>query len=66
MGAEDGRAEIEELKRRLKELSAQAEQNETLLKRTLERGLALLRADSLPQLLRAMIGTCANPMRSTR
>src|SRR5450432_2142297 len=44
----------EDLKRRLKELTAEAANNETILKRTQARELTLLRADSLAQLLRAM------------
>src|SRR5271154_6862852 len=47
--------ENEALKRRLKELTAEAANNETILKRTQARELTLLRADSLTQLLRAMV-----------
>ena len=47
--------ENEALKRRLKELTAEAANNETILKRTQARELTLLRADSLAQLLRAMV-----------
>jgi uncharacterized protein YigA (DUF484 family) len=47
--------ENEELKRRLKEMTAEAANNETILKRTQARELTLLRADSLAQLLRAMV-----------
>ena len=47
--------ENEELKRRLKELTAEAANNETILKRTQARELTLLGADSLAQLLRAMV-----------
>ncbi len=47
--------ELEELRRRLKELTAEAANNETILKRTQARELSLLRADSLAQLLRAMV-----------
>src|ERR1700730_16086941 len=47
--------EIEELKKRLKELTAEAANNETILKKTQARELSLLRADSLAQLLRAMV-----------
>jgi len=43
------------LKKRLQELTAEAALNETILKRTQERELMLLRADSLAQLLRAMV-----------
>src|ERR1700726_4546046 len=47
--------ENEELKKRLTELTAEAANNETILKRTQARELTLLRADSLAQLLRAMV-----------
>jgi two-component system cell cycle response regulator len=47
--------EIEELKKRLTELTAEATKNETILKRTQARELTLLRADSLAPLLRAMV-----------
>src|ERR1700719_3990373 len=47
--------ENEDLKRRLKELTAEAANNETILKRTQARELTLLRADSLAQLLHAMV-----------
>jgi diguanylate cyclase (GGDEF)-like protein len=47
--------ENEELKRRLTELTAEAANNETILKRTQARELTLLGADSLAQLLRAMV-----------
>ncbi len=47
--------ENEDLKNRLKELTAEATNNETILKRTQARELTLLRADSLAQLLRAMV-----------
>lgn len=47
--------EIEELKRRLKEMTAEAANNESILKRTQARELSLMRADSLAQLLRAMV-----------
>jgi two-component system, cell cycle response regulator len=47
--------ENEELKKRLKELTAEAANNETILKRTQARELTLLGADSLAQLLRAMV-----------
>src|SRR6202790_1921773 len=46
--------ENEELKKRLKELTAEAANNETILKRTQARELTLLRADTLAQLLRAI------------
>src|SRR5882724_4475752 len=47
--------EIDELKRRLKEMTAEATNNETILKKTQARELSLLRADSLAQLLHAMV-----------
>ncbi len=47
--------ENEELKQRLKDLTAEAANNETILKRTQTRELTLLRADSLAQLLHAMV-----------
>src|SRR5277367_5250960 len=47
--------ENEDLKKRLQELTAEAANNESILKRTQERELTLLRADSLAQLLRAMV-----------
>jgi diguanylate cyclase (GGDEF)-like protein len=47
--------EMEDLKRRLKEMTAEAANNETILKKTQGRELSLLRADSLAQLLRAMV-----------
>ena len=47
--------ENEELRRRLKEMTAEAANNETILKRTQARELTLLRADSLAQLLHAMV-----------
>ena len=47
--------EIEALKRRLAELTAEAANNESILKRTQARELSLLRADSLAQLLHAMV-----------
>jgi len=47
--------EIEELRRRLKEMTAEAANNETILKKTQGRELSLLRADSLAQLLHAMV-----------
>src|SRR5258708_14610216 len=48
--------EIEELKKRLAEMTAEASNNETIMKRTQARELTLLRADTLPQLLHAMVG----------
>src|SRR5258706_14397707 len=47
--------ENEDLKNRLKELTAEAANNETILKRTQARELTLLRADTLAQLLRVMV-----------
>jgi two-component system, cell cycle response regulator len=47
--------ENEELKRRLMEMTAEAVNNETILKRTQARELTLLRADTLAQLLHAMV-----------
>src|SRR5271155_4700217 len=47
--------ENEDLKKRLRELTAEAANNESILKRTQARELSLLRADSLAQLLRAMV-----------
>jgi two-component system, cell cycle response regulator len=52
---DDVTQEIEALKRRLAELTAEAANNESILKRTQARELSLLRADSLAQLLRAMV-----------
>ena len=45
----------EELRKRLKELTAEAANNESILKRTQARELTLLRADSLAQLLRELV-----------
>ena len=47
--------ENESLKKRLTELTAEAANNESILKRTQARELSLLRADGLPQLLRALV-----------
>src|ERR1700736_5027522 len=47
--------ENEDLKKRLKEMTAEAANNETILKRTQARELTLLRAHSLAQLLRALV-----------
>ena len=52
---DDINQENEALKKRLQELTAEAANNETILKRTQARELTLLRADSLTQLLRAMV-----------
>src|SRR5271169_5596417 len=46
----------DELKKRLAEMTAEAANNETIMKRTQARELTLLRADSLAQLLHAMVG----------
>jgi diguanylate cyclase (GGDEF)-like protein len=53
--ANDLRQENEELKKRIVELTAEAANNETIMKRTQARELTLLRADSLSQLLHAMV-----------
>jgi two-component system, cell cycle response regulator len=45
----------EQLKKRLAELTSEAAVNETIMKRTQARELTLLRADSLAQLLHAMV-----------
>jgi diguanylate cyclase (GGDEF)-like protein len=47
--------ENEELKRRLRELTAEAANNENIMKRTQARELTLLRADTLSQLLRTLV-----------
>src|ERR1700690_184933 len=47
--------ENEALKKRLQELTTEAANNETIMKRTQARELTLLRADSLSQLLHAMV-----------
>ena len=47
--------ENDELKRRLKEMTAEAANNETIMKRTQARELTLLRTESVAQLLRAMV-----------
>ncbi len=52
---DEANQEIEALKRRLAELTAEAANNESILKRTQARELSLLRADSLAQLLHAMV-----------
>src|SRR6204780_3997202 len=52
---DDANQEIEALKRRLAELTAEAANNESIMKRTQARELSLLRADGLPQLLHAMV-----------
>ncbi len=52
---EDIQRENEDLKRRLVEMTAEAANNESIMKRTQMRELSLLRADSLAQLLRAMV-----------
>jgi two-component system, cell cycle response regulator len=53
--AEDASRENEELKKRLAEMTAEASNNETIMKRTQARELTLLRADSLSQLLHALV-----------
>ena len=55
MAGEDAARENEELRKRLAELTAEAAHNETIMKRTQERELLLLRADSLSQLLRVLV-----------
>src|SRR5580700_2078053 len=52
---DDLRLENEALKKSLAEMTAEASNNETILKRTQARELTLLRADSLSQLLHAMV-----------
>src|SRR5271167_5105389 len=47
--------ENEDLKKRLAEMTAEAANNESIMKRTQARELTLLRADTLAQLLRAMV-----------
>jgi two-component system cell cycle response regulator len=47
--------EVEELKKRVAEMTAEAAANETIMKRTQARELTLLRADTLPQLLHALV-----------
>jgi diguanylate cyclase (GGDEF)-like protein len=55
MNMDDPIRENEELKKRLKELTAEAAHNEKIMKRTQARELNLLRADSLAPLLRTMV-----------
>ncbi len=52
---DDVSLENEDLKKRLMEMTADAAANESIMKRTQARELTLLRADSLAQLLRAMV-----------
>ncbi len=52
---EDVIQENEDLKKRLTELTAEAANNESILKRTQARELTLLRAETLAQLLHAMV-----------
>jgi two-component system cell cycle response regulator len=52
---EDLRLENDALKKRLAEMTAEAANNESILKRTQNRELTLLRADGLGQLLHAMV-----------
>ena len=55
MSLEEPIRDIEELKKRLAELMAEAANNETILKRMQARELLLLRAEKLSQLLRVMV-----------
>jgi diguanylate cyclase (GGDEF)-like protein len=55
LGIEALARENEELRARLRALTSEAAYNDVLLKRTQDRELSLLRADSLAQLLRAMV-----------
>jgi diguanylate cyclase (GGDEF)-like protein len=50
----DAERELEQLKQRLIEMTAEAAANESIMKRVQARELTLLRADSLAQLLRAL------------
>ncbi len=52
---DDVTQENEDLKRRLVEMTAEAANNESIMKRTQARELTLLRADSLVQLLHALV-----------
>src|ERR1700722_15475920 len=52
---EDLIQENEDLKKRLTELTAEAANNESIMKRTQARELTLLRAETLTQLLHAMV-----------
>src|SRR6201996_4703379 len=52
---DDIQRDNEELKKRLAELTSEAAANETIMKRTQARELTLLRADSLAQLLHALV-----------
>jgi two-component system cell cycle response regulator len=52
---DDVAQENEDLKKRVIEMTAEAANNESIMKRTQARELTLLRADSLAQLLRAMV-----------
>jgi two-component system, cell cycle response regulator len=52
---EEAAREKDELKKRLAEMTAEAANNETIMKRTQARELTLLRADSLAQLLHALV-----------
>jgi two-component system cell cycle response regulator len=55
LDADELSQENEQLKKRIVELTAEAANNETIMKRTQARELTLLRADSLSQLLHAMV-----------
>lgn len=52
---DDALEENESLRKRLREMTAAAANNESILKRTQARELTLLRADSLAQLLRSLV-----------
>ena len=54
MGTDEGGREIEALRKRLDAMTSEAALNEGILKRMQARELLLLRAEKLPQLLRAM------------
>src|ERR1700722_7695274 len=55
MDTDELNRENDDLKKRLLEMTAEAANNESILKRTQARELTLLRADTLAQLLRAMV-----------
>ncbi|MEA3149521.1 MAG: hypothetical protein QOD56_460, partial [Gammaproteobacteria bacterium] len=52
---DDVSRENDELRKRVAEMTAEAANNETIMKRTQARELTLLRADTLSQLLHAMV-----------
>ena len=62
---EDLRLENDALKKRLAEMTAEAANNESILKRTQGRELTLLRADGLGRCCTPWSTVCASPMRST-